>query len=103
MRLLERICAAAAGSAVILMSTLIPAAADGYWVDGYWDDASQTWIEGRWVETGGGAQNWSGGWSAGPHQEYANGAVINYDANGNRSSTVVTNVPVYSQRNGACA
>ena len=65
MRLLERICTAAVGSAVILMSTLIPAAADGYWVDGYWDDASQTWIEGRWVETGG-AQNWNGGWSAGP-------------------------------------
>ena len=103
MNIIQKTCTAAAGAALIMMSTLVPVAADGYWVDGYWDDASQTWIEGRWVETGGAQQSWNGGWSAGPYQEYANGAVINYDANGNRTSTVVTNVPVYSQRNGAWA
>ena len=103
MNIIQKTCTAAAGAMLVMMSTIAPVAADGYWVDGYWDDASQTWIEGRWVETGGGQQSWNGGWSAGPYQEYANGAVINYDANGNRTSTVVTNVPVYSQRNGAWA
>ena len=25
--------------------------ADGYWTDGYWDDATQTWHDGYWTET----------------------------------------------------
>jgi len=93
-----------AGSAAVFMMTLASAApvhAEGYWVDGYWDDASQTWIEGKWVENGAsGGQSWTGG---GNTTQYCNGAVITYDANWNRISTVVTNVPVYSQHNPAWA
>lgn len=77
--------------------------ADGYWQEGYWDDANQVWVEGSWVESG-----WSDPWAANtwsgqPYQEYANGGTINYDVNGNWTSTVVSNVPVFSQHNGAWA
>ncbi|MBO7703627.1 MAG: C39 family peptidase [Solobacterium sp.] len=89
----KHLCSAAA-AVVFLFGTTVSVKADGYWQEGYWDDASQTWIEGRWIETG---SSGSQGWSAGPYQVYANGATINYDAYGNWTSTVVGNVPVYSQ------
>ncbi len=95
--------AAALSTAVVLGVNTAAVKAEGYWVDGYWDDASQTWIEGKWVETGSAAETGNGGWAAGPYQEYVNGAVINYGADGTRISTVVSNVPNYSQHNGAWA
>lgn len=84
--------AAAVLSALFLMMNTASVKADGYWQDGYWDEASQTWVEGGWVETG--------GWNGGPRQEYVNGAVLNYDANGNWTGTVVSGVPVYAQGGG---
>lgn len=30
---------------------MLPVHADGYWTDGWWDDATQTWHDGYWTET----------------------------------------------------
>ncbi len=94
--------AAAAGTLLVAGISTSSVKAEGYWVDGYWDGTNNVWVEGRWVEDGA-APAASGGWNAGPYQEYANGAVIRYNGNGSFAGTTVTNVPYYSQRNGAWA
>jgi hypothetical protein len=46
----------------------VPVNAEGYWTDGWWDDATQTWHDGYWTETSGSAQ--SGGEWAAPTQNW---------------------------------
>lgn len=39
-------------AALFITFTASPVHADGYWTEGWWDDATQTWHEGYWTETG---------------------------------------------------
>jgi hypothetical protein len=99
----RRLLAFCASFAAVFLLSSISVKADGYWQDGYWDEASQVWVEGHWVENGWTDNSGGNAWAGQPYQEYANGGVINYDAAGNWTSTVVGNVPVFSQHNGAWA
>ena len=96
---MRKVIVAVAAAVLVFSGSLRQVKADGYWQEGYWDDASQTWVDGQWIETG----TSTGGWTGQPYQEFANGGTINYDANGNWTSTVVGNVPLFSQHNGAWA
>ncbi len=76
---------------------IVPVKADGYWTEGWWDDANQVWHEGYWTEYT------DVNYVAQPYSEWRNGAEIKYDAYGNWTGTVVTNVPYFSQRDGRWA
>lgn len=71
---LKKLFAFAASASILFGGSIRSVAADGYWQEGYWDDANQRWVDGMWIETG--ASN--NGWVGQPYQEYANGGTINY-------------------------
>lgn len=79
----------ASSAAALLIAagiSAVPVKAEGYWVDGWWDDAAQVWHEGQWIDDG--SQSWNAG--AGSYTASVSAGYVPYFSQRNRAwSSVV--------------